>query len=47
MLHFAGFEHADFFFNQLKTIDYDIIGLSFYPIWHGNHSISLKLACKV
>ncbi len=35
ILHFAGMEHSDWFFNQVKTIDYDIIGLSYYPIWHG------------
>lgn len=35
ILHFAGIQHADWFFNQVKTIDYDIIGLSYYPIWHG------------
>ena len=46
MLHFAGFEHADFFFNQLKTIDYDIIGLSFYPIWHGKSLHKLKTSMQ-
>jgi arabinogalactan endo-1,4-beta-galactosidase len=35
ILHFAGIEGSDWFFNQVNTIDYDIIGLSYYPIWHG------------
>lgn len=35
MLHYAGFEGADWFFDQIKTVDYDIIGLSYYPMWHG------------
>jgi len=34
ILHFAGIENANWFFNQVSSIDYDIIGLSYYPIWH-------------
>lgn len=38
MLHYAGIgADANLFFNKLKTIDYDYIGLSFYPIWHGKN----------
>jgi arabinogalactan endo-1,4-beta-galactosidase len=46
MLHFAGLENADFFFNQFKKIDYDIIGLSFYPIWHGKSLHKLKTSIQ-
>jgi arabinogalactan endo-1,4-beta-galactosidase len=35
VLHFAGLKGSDWFFEQLKDVDYDLIGLSFYPIWHG------------
>ncbi len=35
ILHFAGIEGSDWFFNQVHTLDYDIIGLSYYPLWHG------------
>ncbi len=35
IMHFAGFEDADWFYNQIQNLDYDIIGLSYYPIWHG------------
>ncbi len=35
ILHFAGIDGSDWFYNQVSTIDYDIIGLSFYPKWHG------------
>ncbi|MGZ2368294.1 glycoside hydrolase family 53 protein [Ancylomarina sp. YFZ004] len=35
MLHFAGLENSDWFFNEMKTLDYDIIALSYYPLWHG------------
>ena len=42
ILHFAGYQGSDWFFNQLKTIDYDIIGLSYYPIWHGKSIDDLR-----
>jgi len=42
ILHFAGIEGSDWFFNQVNTLDYDIIGLSYYPIWHGKSLINLK-----
>ena len=42
ILHYAGIENADWFFNQVNTVDYDIIGLSYYPFWHGKSLINLK-----
>ena len=42
ILHFAGIDGSDWFFNQVKTLDYDIIGLSYYPIWHGKSLDNLK-----
>lgn len=35
ILHYAGTEGSGWFYNQLSSLDYDIIGLSYYPIWHG------------
>lgn len=37
MMHVAGFDAANWFYQQLSTnnVDYDLIGLSYYPIWHG------------
>ncbi|MGB0777928.1 MAG: glycoside hydrolase family 53 protein [Flavobacteriaceae bacterium] len=35
IIHFAGIENANWFFNQISEVDYDIIGLSYYPLWHG------------
>ncbi len=35
MLHFAGIDGAQWFFGKVQTIDYDYIGLSYYPVWHG------------
>ncbi len=37
MIHFAGIDGADWFFNKTTGLDYDIIALSFYPIWHGKN----------
>ena len=42
ILHFAGIEGSDWFFNQVGMLDYDIIGLSYYPIWHGKSLNNLK-----
>lgn len=36
MLHYAGIgTGATYFFNKVSNIDYDYIGLSYYPVWHG------------
>jgi arabinogalactan endo-1,4-beta-galactosidase len=37
MIHYAGVKatDTDWFFNKMKSVDYDYIGLSYYPIWHG------------
>ena len=42
MLHYAGLEGSDWFFNNVSTVDYDIIGLSYYPIWHGKSLTNLQ-----
>ncbi|BDD05502.1 glycoside hydrolase family 53 protein [Aureibacter tunicatorum] len=47
ILHFAGIEGSDWFFNNINnTIDYDIIGLSYYPIHHGKSINNLKARLK-
>lgn len=35
VLHYAGLLYADNFFAQMRSINYDLIGLSYYPKWHG------------
>jgi len=35
ILHYAGYNGAQTFFSKFKNTDYDIIGLSYYPKWHG------------
>ena len=38
MIHHAGIgSDATWFFNKMSNIDYDYIGLSYYPIWHGKN----------
>ncbi|HLP92490.1 MAG TPA: glycosyl hydrolase 53 family protein [Saprospiraceae bacterium] len=35
MIHYAGISNANWFFNQVKGLDYDLMGISYYPVWHG------------
>lgn len=44
MVHIAGFTVATWFYQQLKThaVDYDLIGLSYYPIWHGKNLATVQ-----
>ena len=42
MMHFAGINGSDYYFDKIKTVDFDYIGLSFYPIWHGKSLIALQ-----
>ena len=35
MLHYAGLDGSENFFSQVAGLDYDLMGLSFYPWWHG------------
>ena len=39
MIHYAGVSASDtnWFFTKVKNIDYDYIGLSYYPVWHGKN----------
>ena len=46
ILHYAGVEDSEWFFNQVSGLDYDVIGLSYYPIWHGKSLISLQSAIQ-
>ena len=42
IMHYAGLEGSDAFYQQIENLDYDIIGLSYYPIWHGKSLDSLQ-----
>jgi len=43
ILHYAGYKDAIPFYSKLSSADYDIIGLSYYPHWHGKSLDSLQL----
>lgn len=42
LIHYAGIEGVETFFDRLSDLDYDIIGLSYYPLWHGKDLNVLK-----
>ncbi len=42
MIHYAGYYGANLFCNKINALDYDIIGLSYYPKWHGKSLESLE-----
>lgn len=42
MLHYAGTSGADWFFNKVHNINYDYIGLSYYPIYHGKNLTTVQ-----
>jgi arabinogalactan endo-1,4-beta-galactosidase len=44
MIHYAGHASAAWFYQQLQnqSVDYDMIGLSYYPIWHGKDLTALQ-----
>ncbi|GLB47890.1 glycoside hydrolase family 53 protein [Neptunitalea lumnitzerae] len=42
IVHYAGIEGAEWFYNQINMLDYDMIGLSYYPIWHGKSFTDLE-----
>lgn len=46
LLHFAGIQGAEWFFQQVRSIDYDLIGLSYYPRWHGTDTDALALTIR-
>ena len=43
ILHFAGYDGSQWFFNLVNQVDYDIIGISYYPIWHGKSLDELQI----
>jgi arabinogalactan endo-1,4-beta-galactosidase len=46
ILHYAGFSGAEAFYTKMETLDYDMIGLSYYPIWHGKQLTELETALE-
>jgi len=46
MIHYAGIDWATEFFNKISGLDYDIIGISYYPFWHTKDLDALKSVLK-
>jgi arabinogalactan endo-1,4-beta-galactosidase len=44
IIHYAGVDNAPAFFANLADLDYDVIGISYYPQWHGKDVQALKQA---
>jgi arabinogalactan endo-1,4-beta-galactosidase len=44
IIHYAGTELASNFFAEVNGLSYDIIAISYYPIWHGKSLDSLLLS---
>ena len=43
MLHYAGISSsADWYFNKVKNLNYDYIGISYYPVYHGTSLEDVK-----
>ena len=44
IIHYAGYKGAFHFFGLLKKhhVDYDLIGISYYPWWHGKNLAALQ-----
>lgn len=44
MIHYAGLDGSNWFFSQMQSnnIIYDIIGISYYPFWHGKNLNTMK-----
>jgi arabinogalactan endo-1,4-beta-galactosidase len=42
VLHFAGTVGAMDFFEEMRGLDYDLIGVSYYPLWHGSDLLVLE-----
>jgi len=44
ILHFAGLEGATWFFDNVSQygVDFDVIGLSYYSLWHGNNLTTVE-----
>ena len=45
ILHYAGYDNAMNFYATVDSLDYDWIGLSYYPKWHGASLSTLSQTC--
>ncbi len=47
MIHKAESKNANWFFDIVKPLDYDLIGVSYYPKWHGKNLANLKKQLQI
>lgn len=47
MMHYAGHDKSLPFYQSIRELDYDLIGLSYYPFWHGKSMDSLSSNIRV
>ncbi len=46
ILHYAGYQNSTGFYSNINDLDYDMIGLSYYPYWHGKNLAALENTLK-
>ena len=46
ILHYAGLDGSSWFFDKVKEVDYDVMGLSYYYIWHQGSLSGLRLQLR-
>lgn len=46
MLHYAGINRVNDFLDLFKDVDYDQVGISYYPLWHGKDLTALENTLK-
>jgi arabinogalactan endo-1,4-beta-galactosidase len=46
MIHYAGINGSEWFYELIVEVDYDLIGLSYYPIWHGKDLSAMQKIMK-
>ena len=42
MIHFAGYQGSTGFFTSISDLDFDVIAISYYPVWHGKSLSDLQ-----
>ncbi len=42
MIHYTGIEEAQSFYTEIADLDFDLIGVSYYPLWHGKSLLALR-----
>ena len=46
MLHHAGYAAANNFYSSVSDVDYDVMAISYYPVWHGGNLQVLETSIR-